>query len=343
LTPNNTATDLSGLVAVVTGAAAGLGRAEAIGLARAGATVVVNDIAGALDKSDVVDEIATAGSKAVAVAGDISERSTADELVETADGLGGLSIVVNNAGITRDRMLFNMTDEDWDAVMSVHLRGHFLLTRNAATYWRAKAKAGAGRPATSGTGAGRPATSGTGAGRSATSGTVYGRIINTSSEAGLAGPVGQANYGAAKAGIAAFSTIVAMEGARVGITSNAIAPTALTHMTLDLMPQEFKDAREAKIADGEFDFFAPENVAPLVAFLCSDASAHISGKVFGVQGDSIEIFQPFTSVAEVKNDGRRWDPEDIPGRIDELFTASGVQAGAENMMARMRYQILGER
>ena len=142
MTPNNDATDLSGLVAVVTGAAAGLGRAEAIGLARAGATIVVNDIAGALDKSDVIDEITTAGSKAVAVAGDISQRSTADELVETADGLGGLSIVVNNAGITRDRMLFNMTDEDWDAVISVHLRGHFLLTRNAATYWRAKAKAG---------------------------------------------------------------------------------------------------------------------------------------------------------------------------------------------------------
>ncbi len=140
MTPNNDATDLSGLVAVVTGAAAGLGRAEAIGLARAGATVVVNDIAGALDKSDVIDEITTAGSKAVAVAGDISERSTADELVDTADGLGGLSIVVNNAGITRDRMLFNMTDEDWDAVIAVHLRGHFLLTRNAATYWRAKAK-----------------------------------------------------------------------------------------------------------------------------------------------------------------------------------------------------------
>ena len=155
MTPNDeesrAATDLSGLVAVVTGAAAGLGRAEAIGLARAGATVVVNDIAGALDQSDVIDEITAAGSKAVAVAGDISQRATADELVETADGLGGLSIVVNNAGITRDRMLFNMTDDDWDAVIAVHLRGHFLLTRNAATYWRAKAKeAGAARPATSG-------------------------------------------------------------------------------------------------------------------------------------------------------------------------------------------------
>ncbi len=155
-------TDLSGRVAVVTGAAAGLGRAEAIGLARSGATVVVNDMAAALDASDVLDEIAAAGSKGVAVAGDISQRSTADELVATADGLGGLDIVVNNAGITRDRMLFNMTDEDWDAVIAVHLRGHFLLTRNAATYWRAKAKEG--------------------------DGSVYGRIINTSSEAGLVRP-----------------------------------------------------------------------------------------------------------------------------------------------------------
>ena len=137
---NTAALDLSGKVAVVTGAAAGLGRAEAVGLARAGATVVVNDIAAALDKSDVLDEIAAAGAKGVAVAGDISARSTADELVSTADGLGGLSIVVNNAGITRDKMLFNMSDEDWDAVIAVHLRGHFLLTRNAATYWRAKAK-----------------------------------------------------------------------------------------------------------------------------------------------------------------------------------------------------------
>src|SRR5258705_2448366 len=135
------ATDLSGLVAVVTGAAAGLGRAEAIGLAKVGATIVVNDIAGALDKSDVIDEIAAAGSKAVAVAGDIGQRSTADELVETADGLGGLSIVVNNAGITPDRMLFNMTDAAWESAMSVHLRGHFLLTRNAATYCRGEGRA----------------------------------------------------------------------------------------------------------------------------------------------------------------------------------------------------------
>lgn len=131
-------------MAVVTGAAAGLGRAEALGLARLGATVVVNDVASALDASDVVDEIgaaaADAGAKAVAVAGDISQRATADELLASAVGLGGLDIVVNNAGITRDRMLFNMSDEEWDAVIAVHLRGHFLLTRNAAAYWRDKAK-----------------------------------------------------------------------------------------------------------------------------------------------------------------------------------------------------------
>ena len=184
-------TDLSGRVAVVTGAAAGLGRAEAIGLARAGATVVVNDIAPALDKSDVMDEIAAVGSKGVAVAGDISQRATADELVETADGLGGLGIVVNNAGITRDRILFNMTDEEWDAVIAVHLRGHFLLTRNAATYWRAKAKAGDGR--------------------------VYGRIINTSSEA--------------KAGITALTLSAARALERFGVRANAIAPRARTAMT----------------------------------------------------------------------------------------------------------------
>src|SRR4029078_3574562 len=171
---------------------------------------------------------------------DISDRSRADELVETDDGLGGLSIVVNNAGITRDRMLFNMTDEDWDAVRSVHRRGPFLSTRTPATYWRAKAKTGAGRPATWGTGAGRPATWGTGAERPvtwateagrrstwgagaerpATSSTVYGRIINSSSEAGLAGPVGQANYGAAKAGITSLTLTAARGLGRYGVRAN---------------------------------------------------------------------------------------------------------------------------
>ena len=210
MTSSTNATDLSGKVAVVTGAAAGLGRAEALGLARLGATVVVNDIAAALDASDVIDEInsAEAGSKAVAVAGDISERATADELVAQADGLGGLDIVVNNAGITRDRMLFNMSDEEWDLVIAVHLRGHFLLTRNAATYWRSKAKDAGG--------------------------TVFGRIVNTSSEAGLVGPVGQANYGAAKAGIISLTLTAARALGRYGVCANAICPRARTAMTADV-------------------------------------------------------------------------------------------------------------
>ena len=193
---------------MVTGAAAGLGRAEAIGLARSGATVVVNDMPAALEASDVLDEIAAAGATAVAVSGDISQRATADEIVGCADGLGGLDIVVNNAGITRDRMLFNMTDEDFDAVIAVHLRGHFLLTRNAATYWRAKAK-DAGGP-------------------------VYGRLINTSSEAGLSGPAGQANYGAAKAGITALTLSAAKALGRYGVRANAICPRARTAMTAEV-------------------------------------------------------------------------------------------------------------
>jgi len=303
LTPNNTATDLSGLVAVVTGAAAGLGRAEAIGLARAGATVVVNDIAGALDKSDVVDEIATAGSKAVAVAGDISERSTADELVETADGLGGLSIVVNNAGIARDRMLFNMTDEDWDAVMSVHLRGHFLLTRNAATYWRAKAKTGAGRPATWGTGAGRPATSST----------VYGRIINTSSEAGLAGPVGQANYGAAKAGITALTLSAARALERYGVRANAIAPRARTAMTADVFGES------PELAEGQIDPLSPEHVVNLVGFLASPASQGVNGQLFIVFGPTVTLVAAPTAEHRFSAESDAWDPSELSKTLQNYF------------------------
>ena len=252
MTSSTNPADLSGKVAVVTGAAAGLGRAEAIGLARAGATVVVNDIAAALDASDVIDEITTAGSKAVAVTGDISQRATADELVSTADGLGGLSIVVNNAGITRDRMLFNMSDEEWDAVIAVHLRGHFLLTRNAATYWRSKAKDAGG--------------------------SIYGRIINTSSEAGLVGPVGQANYGAAKAGITSLTLTAARALGRYGVCANAIAPRARTAMTADV----FGDAPEA--ADGEIDPLSPEHVVTLVRFLASPAAKDVNGQLFIVYG-----------------------------------------------------------
>jgi NAD(P)-dependent dehydrogenase (short-subunit alcohol dehydrogenase family) len=281
------ATDLSGLVAVVTGAAAGLGRAEAIGLARAGATIVLNDIAGALDKSDVIDEITAAGSKAVAVAGDISQRSTADELVETADGLGGLGIVVNNAGITRDRMLFNMSDEDWDAVIAVHLRGHFLLTRNAATYWRAKAKE--------------------------SDGSIYGRIINTSSEAGLAGPVGQANYGAAKAGITALTLSAARALERYGVRANAIAPRARTAMTADVFGES------PELAEGQIDPLSPEHVVNLVCFLASPASERVNGQLFIVYGPTVTLVAAPTAEKRFTADSGAWDPEELSATMHQYF------------------------
>ena len=288
-------TDLSGRVAVVTGAAAGLGRAEAIGLARSGATVVVNDMAAALDKSDVFDEIVAAGSKAVAVEGDISQRSTADELVATADGLGGLHIVVNNAGITRDKMLFNMTDEDWDTVIAVHLRGHFLLTRNAATYWRAKAKEG--------------------------NGSVYGRIINTSSEAGLTGPVGQANYGAAKAGIIQLTLTAARGLERYGVRANAICPRARTAMTADV----FGEA--PAVTDGEVDSLSPEHVVSLVRFLASPASDRVSGQVFIVYGPKVTLVAAPVVEAQFTADGDAWASTELSATLREFFAGRDIEQG----------------
>jgi 3-oxoacyl-[acyl-carrier protein] reductase len=295
--------DLSGLVAVVTGAAAGLGRAEAIGLARAGATVVVNDIAGALDRSDVLDEIAAAGSKGVAVAGDVSVRSTADELVATADGLGGLSIVVNNAGITRDRMLFNMTDEDWDAVIAVHLRGHFLLTRNAATYWRDKAKQNGG--------------------------TVYGRLVNTSSEAGLAGPAGQANYGAAKAGITALTLTAARGLGRYGVRANAIAPRARTAMTADV----FGDAPE--VEDGGVDGLSPEHVVTLVQYLSSPAAEGVNGQLFIVYGPTVTLVAAPTAEKHFTAGSDAWEVDDLGSTLSGYFADRDPELGfsATGLMA----------
>jgi 3-oxoacyl-[acyl-carrier protein] reductase len=287
LTGSTKATDLSGKVAVVTGAAAGLGRAEAIGLARAGATVVVNDIKAALDASDVIDEIAAAGSKAVAVTGDITQRATADELVSCADGLGGLSIVVNNAGITRDRMLFNMSDEDWDAVIAVHLRGHFLLTRNAATYWRQKAKD--------------------------SDGSVYGRIINTSSEAGVTGPVGQANYGAAKAGIIALTLSATRALGRYGVCANVIAPRARTAMTADV----FGEAPEV-VADG-IDPLSPEHVVTLVRFLASPAAEAVNGQVFVVYGPQVTLLSAPSLEHRFTSDAQAWDAQELSATLQDYF------------------------
>ena len=285
------ATDLSGKVAVVTGAAAGLGRAEAIGLARAGAAVVVNDIAGALDASDVIDEITAAGSKAVAVAGDVSQRSTADELVNSADALGGMSIVVNNAGITRDRMLFNMSDEEWDAVIAVHLRGHFLLTRNAAAYWRAKAKEAGG--------------------------SVYGRIVNTSSEAGLVGPIGQANYGAAKAGITALTLSAARALGRYGVCANVICPRARTAMTAEVFgeaPQADPDDQ-----DGQVDPLSPEHVVTLVRFLASPAAEAVNGQVFIVYGPQVTLLSAPTVEHRFSANGPAWDPAQLSTTLHGYF------------------------
>ena len=280
--------DLSGRVAVVTGAAAGLGRAEAIGLARAGAAVVVvNDMAAALDASDVLAEVGAAGAEAVPVTGDISERSTADELIACAERHGGLHIVVNNAGITRDRMLFNMTDEDWDSVIAVHLRGHFLLTRNAAAYWRDRAKEAGG--------------------------TVFGRLINTSSEAGLSGPAGQANYGAAKAGITALTLSAARSLERYGVRANVICPRARTAMTAEVF------GAAPDLAGGEVDPLSPEHVVTLVRFLASPAADRVNGQVFIVYGPAVTLVAAPTAEHRFAAEGPTWDPAALGATMGEYF------------------------
>ena len=245
---------LTGRTAIVTGAAAGLGRAEALALAARGATVVVNDIS---EPKDVVDEIETAGGRAVAVAGDVGERATADALVQAALDLGGLDIVVNNAGVLRDKMLFSMSDDDWDTVLRVHLRGHFLLSRNAAKHWRDKSKAD-GEP-------------------------VYGRLVNTASEAFLFGSPGQPNYAAAKAGITALTVSAARGLAKYGVRANAICPRARTAMTEGVFG--------AAPADGA-DPLSVEHVAPFVAYLASPAAEHVNGKVFVVHGGQVALVEP---------------------------------------------------
>lgn len=278
---------LDGRVAVVTGAGAGLGRAEAIGLARDGATVIVNDLQQALDASDVFDEIASLGGRAVPVAGDISDSATAAEIMRVAtEDLGGLHVVMNNAGITRDAMLFNMTDDQWDLVQRVHLRGHFLLNRNAAAHWRAESKA---------------------AGAS-----VYGRIINTSSEAALLGGAGQANYSAAKAGISMLTVSASRALGRYGATANAICPRARTAMTADV----FGDAPE-----GAVDPLSPEHVVTLVRYLASPAAQDVTGQIFVVYGPKVSLMAA-PKVQEVfAADGDQWSPEALGSAVSGYFAA----------------------
>ncbi|CAL9430218.1 3-oxoacyl-ACP reductase [Streptomyces sp. enrichment culture] len=260
---------LEGLSAVVTGAGRGLGRAEALELARLGAAVVVNDhgqpgrdgsgAASAGPAEEVVAEIRATGGRAVAHTGDVADFAQARGLIELAVGeFGGLDILVNNAGILRDRMVFSMAEEEWDSVVRVHLKGHFNTIRFASAYWRQRAKAAGAA--------------------------VYGRIVNTSSEAFLAGSAGQPNYAAAKGGIVGLTTSTALALAKYGVTANAICPRARTRMTEDVF------AGLPRPEQG-LDPLAPEHVAPLVGYLASPAAARINGQLLVVHGGMVAVVE----------------------------------------------------
>ncbi|MEU1115184.1 MULTISPECIES: 3-oxoacyl-ACP reductase [unclassified Streptomyces] len=261
---------LDGLSAIVTGAGRGLGRAEALELARLGASVVVNDFgqpgrdgsgeASAAPAEEVAAEIRAAGGQATAHTGDVADHEQARALVQLAvDTYGKLDILVNNAGILRDRMIFSMSEAEWDSVIHVHLKGHFNTTHFASAHWRERSKA-AGGP-------------------------VHGRIVNTSSEAFLAGSAGQPNYAAAKGGIVGLTTSTALALAKYGVTANAICPRARTRMTEDVF------AGFAEPADGRLDPLAPEHVAPLVGYLSSPAAAKVNGQLLVVHGGMVAIVE----------------------------------------------------
>ncbi|MCX5382756.1 3-oxoacyl-ACP reductase [Streptomyces sp. NBC_00083] len=261
---------LEGLSAIVTGAGRGLGRAEALELARLGASVVVNDFgqpgrdgsgqASAGPAEEVAAEIRAAGGRATAHTGDVADHQQAGELVRLAiDTYGKLDILVNNAGILRDRMIFSMSEEEWDSVIHVHLKGHFNTTHFAAAHWRERSKA-AGGP-------------------------VYGRIVNTSSEAFLAGSAGQPNYAAAKGGIVGLTTSTALALAKYGVTANAICPRARTRMTEDVFAGFQEPGR------GQLDPLAPEHVSPLVGYLASPAAAKVNGQLLVVHGGMVAVIE----------------------------------------------------
>jgi NAD(P)-dependent dehydrogenase (short-subunit alcohol dehydrogenase family) len=286
-----------GKVVIVTGAGRGIGRSHALAFAAEGAQVVVNDLGGGVDGSgattgpaqDVVEEIRAMGGEAVANGDSVADFEGAERLVATAvDTFGRLDVLVNNAGILRDRMLTNMTEAEWDAVITVHLKGTFCPTRHAAAHWRERAKAGEA---------------------------VSGRVINTTSASGIFGNPGQANYGAAKAGIAAFTIITAQELGRYGVTVNAIAPMARTRMTEDLgfMPETDDPAT--------FDEFAPENMSPIVVWLGSDQAAHVSGRVFEVYGGHLGIVNGWDR-APARDKGDRWEPAELGPVVEELLAAA---------------------
>jgi NAD(P)-dependent dehydrogenase (short-subunit alcohol dehydrogenase family) len=270
---------------IITGAGAGLGRAHALALAAEGAAVLVNDIRREGAEA-VAAEITRAGGKALANSDDITSMAGAESIVNAAvNAFGDVHGVVNNAGILRDKMFASMSEEDWDLVIKVHLKGHFCLSSTLVRRWRDQAKAGQ---------------------------KVDARIINTSSGAGLQGSVGQTNYAAAKAGIASMTLVQAAELARYGITANALAPAARTGMTEKLFAEQMK-----KPEDGGFDHFAPENVSPLVVWLCSPLSAGVTGKVFEVDGGRLSIADGWHT-GKIRDKKARWNPAELTDVVAAL-------------------------
>ena len=300
---------LDGKVAIVTGAGRGIGREHALALAKSGAKIVVNDLGGSTagEGSDqtpaqqVADEIKAMGGEATANYDNVADFQGAENMVKQAIGdFGGLDILVNNAGILRDRMLVSMTEDEWDAVIAVHLKGHFAPTHHAANYWRQKSKAGE---------------------------EVNARVINTSSPSGVFGNVGQTNYGAAKAGIAAFTIIAAQELGRYGVTVNCLAPNARTRMTEDIfggMPAP---------AEGEFDPLDPSNISPVVVALCTDQAKSITGQCFFIYGGVINVLKPWDVGTFVRKDDG-WDPDELAGKLVEAFPNGIAPEGMMPMLGK---------
>jgi NAD(P)-dependent dehydrogenase (short-subunit alcohol dehydrogenase family) len=293
------AASATGRVVVVTGAGNGLGRAHALAFASQGAQVVVNDLGGARDGAGssagpaqaVAGEITAAGGRAVPNTEDISTWDGAQRLIEAAvEAFGGLDVVVNNAGILRDKMIVTMTEHDWDSVVGVHLKGTFAVLHHAAAYWRQRAKAGQANDA---------------------------RVINTTSPSGLFGNPGQANYGAAKAGIASLTVIAARELDRYGVTVNAIAPTALTRMTEDI---------EMMHAAAATTDLSPEAISPLVVWLGSPESRAVTGRVFGVWGNAITVLEGWVNGPASSRD-TRWDQAGLSEVIPDLVAKAAPNAG----------------
>jgi NAD(P)-dependent dehydrogenase (short-subunit alcohol dehydrogenase family) len=270
---------------IVTGAGAGLGRGYALALAAEGASVVVNDIKRDAAEA-VVAEIKAAGGRAVASGDDITSMDGARAIVAAGvEAFGDVHGVVNNAGVVRDRMFASMSEEDWDLVVKVHLKGHFCIASTLVQRWREQSKAGT---------------------------KVCGRIINTTSGAGLQGSIGQSNYVAAKGGIASLTLVQAAELRRYGVTVNALAPAARTGMTEGPFGEMMKPP-----ADGSFDHYAPENVAPLVVWLCSEASSGVTGQVFEVEGGRLSVANGWKT-GQVIDKKARWEPAELTDVVTQL-------------------------